>query len=1127
MTLCDEKNWKVWTDSEGVLFSFPKHCPLGRRSTPSRDLADNERAALLRLVAEQCEALEIKDGIRLEWAAACQLPTEAREVLGLPREWLGSFGVEYTGLTKSPDFKISLKLIKPNGEQEQGVNIEGRLFKIGPETYLADWSQYKLLQVVKDFEQAREVGLTQYESLSALEKLQALSSEGLEIDLNAFDELEILRPNAVRVAVEQKDDGSINISPDLCEKKNSPTGAQSIVDPKELDTRLVGYITEERTSGCVPVGKKLVLLDEKTVAGIKEITRNSHIPADKVAKFIEHPTAWLNAEFVDLDLGFSERVQGAAPLSLAYFGETDQSGIQWIEPEKSGPQPETTETSTETSGEEGGLETGDRFEELAEPNVLDIALDDDGESPAELLNVTMPDESLRSCIEIDITALKRQPYPHQDEAIRWLLGLSIDESRDQRWSGALLADDMGLGKTLTVLAFMREYLMHSGANEPALVVAPVSLLDVWKTEIDKTFVKTPFSEVIVLHSSADLKRFKVGGSEREIFSAEPEANAVGALNAHELPSGIRYALRVASGGDDSLSIDKLGRVNSLIITNYETVRDYQFSLARIPWSIAVFDEAQTMKNPNAMVTRAVKALDATFSVVMSGTPVENSLKDFWCLMDRVQRGYLNNYQPFRQKYISPIVSARETGDSEQIAIVRSEVGLRLRKRVSGFMLRRTKEDHLDGLPNKEVILHREFGNPSSGYDDRILCQMPESQQLVYDQIANLAPDESDNNDPSQRGKVILAAINNLKAASLHPDLVLSDKLPLPRSKRQAEQIIQGSGKLMKLLQILETIQAKEEKVLVFVINKSLQMFLQHALKECLKLESLPFIINGDTKIKKSSSRANTSRTEYIDEFQSSPGFDVLILSPIAAGVGLTITEANHVVHIERHWNPAKEAQATDRVYRIGQQRPVSVWVPILKHPTHESFDEKLDRLLTMKSGLSDSVIAPEIVDPTELGGLVTNGDTAAASMLGIKNIHKIKWDLFEALVAILLERDGAEQVILTQGQGDKGCDVVVLGWKGANWLIQCKHKQNPKGQVGGVAIRQVAGARKYYETKLNKEFSKLAVFATVTRFDNAAREASNIEHAVLFGLREMKSLYPGAGVKLQDLLRRKERTEKI
>ena len=124
------------------------------------------------------------------------------------------------------------------------------------------------------------------------------------------------------------------------------------------------------------------------------------------------------------------------------------------------------------------------------------------------------------------------------------------------------------------------------------------------------------------------------------------------------------------------------------------------------------------------------------------------------------------------------------------------------------------------------------------------------------------------------------------------------------------------------------------------------------------------IINGDTKT--SSRHADQTRQGIIDRFQEADGFDVIIMSPVAAGVGLTVTAANNVIHLERHWNPAKEAQATDRVYRIGQTRSVNVYLPVAVHPELMSFDERLNRLLRNKVDLSDAVVTTEMVSEDEL-----------------------------------------------------------------------------------------------------------------------------------------------------------------
>ena len=1128
ITLSQDKEWLAAADRESLLFQFTDPKVLRGASAKKSTALLMERVALLRIIEEQGAAEQIHNGLRVYWPSACQLSPAERETLDLPPPWAGSLTLRVNGLSHNPDFDLSFEFVRPNRDVERGIHPQGAIIALGTEYYLASPLQFRALEALLKFKEHKVKGaLDQYQALSTLGELQSAKLAGLDINLEAYDELEIVKPNAVRVALEEQSDGGLILTPDLCQKDGTPLGARSMIDPIDFEKRYESYISGSNETACVPVNKQLLLLDEKTIEGIREITRNKHISAELRDAFLKEPTAWINAQHVDLDLGFSTRVRGAAPLKVAYFGETDASGIQWLEPKE---QEKQNEPSDETSKEPSDEYSETEQEDLPpEPVVLDIELADEGESPEECRAQKAPDRSLISNRSPDLSKLLRSPFPHQLTAIRWLMALSMEKPGNTKWSGALLADDMGLGKTFSVLAFLREYIsdaqQRNGLAKPCLIVAPVSLLSVWKTELNKSLASSPFSNVISLHSSEDLSRFKKKGTSREVGVSEPEVNAGATLDETDLGSGIRYSLRLA--GTDSLSgPNYLGLPNSIIITNYETVRDYQFSLARIPWSVVVLDEAQAIKNPNAMVTRAAKALNADFAVVMTGTPVENSLKDFWCLMDRVQPGYLNNYQPFRQEFISPILKARRQGQTEALAAIRDEIGIKLRDRVGGLMLRRLKVDHLKGLPTKTLILHNEAGNPSSGYSDKITCEMPPYQQSIYDQICTQATNQ-DEEGANPHAQCILAAIQNLRTASLHPDLIVKDSIPAPKSKAEARKTMEASGKLAKLLSILESIQEANEKVLIFAITKRLQIFLQSALQVYFKLETPPGIINGDTKIKQSKRSSHSSRTTLIDDFSARPGFDILILSPVAAGVGLTITAANHVVHLERHWNPAKEAQATDRVYRIGQIKPVSVWVPILMHPEKESFDQKLDKLLTLKSGLSEAVVTPDSVDASELADILGGSKAPQESYIQPSGLHGLKWDLFEAFVAELLAGDLAEKVILSPAQNDKGCDVIAIGWRGENWLIQCKHKQDPTGAVGHSSVREIVGSRSYYAEKLNMKFQKLAVFSNVRKFDKNAQEFAKRDHVDLFGLREINKMTPRKGLPLSTLLTRNGNREKV
>ena len=163
--------------------------------------------------------------------------------------------------------------------------------------------------------------------------------------------------------------------------------------------------------------------------------------------------------------------------------------------------------------------------------------------------------------------------------------------------------------------------------------------------------------------------------------------------------------------------------------------------------------------------------------------------------------------------------------------------------------------------------------------------------------------------------------------------------------------------MLAVFKLLEALKTKQEKCIVFLISKRAQALLAAAIEVQFGIQV--DIVNGDTKT--TSKKAEETRAGIIDQFQEAPGFGVIIMSPVAAGVGLTVTAANNVIHLERHWNPAKEAQATDRVYRIGQQKEVNVYLPIAVHPKMESFDERLNALLRNKTDLSSAVVTTDSV----------------------------------------------------------------------------------------------------------------------------------------------------------------------
>jgi hypothetical protein len=521
---------------------------------------------------------------------------------------------------------------------------------------------------------------------------------------------------------------------------------------------------------------------------------------------------------------------------------------------------------------------------ILKSNIDRIDYREDRQKTLELPNDAQPllPKSLRESIQLK---------QHQLQGVAWLQNLwryTPDHCR-----GALLADDMGLGKTLQILTFMARCLEDQPDIDPMLIVAPVSLLENWQEEIEKFFL--PRSLPVMMLYGPSLRDKKLDKSE-----IDPQLIQEGLVK-FLVPKWISNA--------------------KIVLTTYETLRDLEFSLAAQAWSIMVCDEAQKIKNPGALVTRAAKKQNVRFKIACTGTPVENSLADIWCLFDFIQPGLLGALNDFGSRYRRPI----EAKTDEEKARVNQ-----LQSLIDPQTLRRTKAQVAKDLPSKiEVDSCRDL--PLSNYQRQLYAQAVQSYRI---------------NQSNQIGNNHLGLIQYLRqlCSSPYPQGMKAD---LYESLSEHEI---KSPKLKWLLSALGEIQQRNEKVIVFVEFHDLQRQLQAYIAQ--RFGILPDIINGTTS---AAASAVNSRQKRIQTFQKRAGFGVIILSPLAVGFGVNIQAANHVIHYTRTWNPAKEDQATDRAYRIGQTRDVFVYYPIIT-AEFVTFDMKLDSLLNWKRGLSDNML---------------------------------------------------------------------------------------------------------------------------------------------------------------------------
>ncbi|PIY00821.1 MAG: helicase SNF2 [Hydrogenophilales bacterium CG_4_10_14_3_um_filter_58_23] len=634
---------------------------------------------------------------------------------------------------------------------------------------------------------------------------------------------------------------------------------------------------------------------------------------------------------------------------------------------------------------------------------------------------------------------------YQFSGIAWLQhlwGLSPHECR-----GALLADDMGLGKTLQLLTFIAACLEENPTAEPFLIVAPVLLLENWREEMEKFFMPGTFP-LLMLYGD-DLARLRAprDGMDDELV-------------------GIRLLCR-----------DWLGNAK-VVLTTYETLRDLEFTLAAQKWSAVICDEAQKIKNPNAMMTRAAKKQNVRFKIACTGTPVENSLADLWCLFDFIQPGLLGALNEFGSTYRRPIEAETE----EQKKCVEE-----LRSIIEPQLLRRTKADVARDLPRKTIV------------DTCNNLPISERQRNYY---ANAIARQR---EQSSEG----VGLKNYLGLLIYLRRLCADPQPMGQLSNLAAPLAEietHSPKMKWLLAELKAIKARNEKVILFCELRDVQRLLQRAVLE--RFDFTPAIINGDTS---TNSKSAVSRQKQIREFQEKLGFGVIILSPLAAGFGLNIQAANHVVHFTRTWNPAKEDQATDRAYRIGQSKEVFVYCPLVWAEDFTTFDTKLNVLLERKRKLSgDMLNGVGDLSGNDFGDLEAPGGEAVMdnSPITASDLSVMEPLAFEMFCSVLWGKLGYKTVV-TPSTGDGGIDVVAI--KGnAGKLIQCKSSSVSGHTLGWEAVKDVVAGAAAYEMKYaGVAFQKVAV--TNQFFNGSTKEQAHLNNVELIechALEEMLKKHP-------------------
>jgi SNF2 family DNA or RNA helicase len=463
--------------------------------------------------------------------------------------------------------------------------------------------------------------------------------------------------------------------------------------------------------------------------------------------------------------------------------------------------------------------------------------------------------SIKDIGEMDYTIpenLKDIMRPYQKFGFKWFKTLA------RCGFGGILADEMGLGKTLQTIAFIKSEVDENKGNKmPSLVVCPTSLVYNWQDEINK------FQQ--------DLKCVIVSGSKEE-----REKNI----------KSIKEA--------------------DVVITSYALIRRDIEEYENIKFRYCFLDEAQNIKNPQSLNAQSVKSIKAKGYFALTGTPIENSLKELWSIFDFIMPGYLLNSRKFSQKYELPIVKNKDKN-------VLNELNMHIKP----FILRRLKKDVITELPPK--------------IEHNIIVDMTEEQKKIYASFVQQAKEDMDREIEANgfnKSKIkILSMLTRLRQICCDPSTFI-------------ENYTGDNGKMEAILDIVENNINQGHKMLLFsqftsVLKNIAKRFNENNIKY--------LYLDGSTKA--------DVRRNLVKEFNEGDS-SIFLISLKAGGTGLNLTGADIVIHFDPWWNPAVEQQASDRAHRIGQKKTVEVIRLIAKG----SIEEKIYKIQEKKKEIIKNVV---------------------------------------------------------------------------------------------------------------------------------------------------------------------------
>ena len=702
-----------------------------------------------------------KEGCLLPYENIYLLDEDERILLGVPQPYDKAMRLVGTSMLNLSDFEYKVEFLTyvPDGELivcERGGNI---LVK-GREKYLLNEAQYALLNRVDAFNSTPEEDKTTDYNLRCFAEIKALAEQaGCQLDSYLENE-NVYAPERIKIEIGRDDEG-FTVDP--------------AVDIEENDKFQTYFDKMRKVQAQYPVqrenGERVrIVLNKEQKENLHHLKEQcgKHKSREKIQKLIEQPTEYFDPNAFDLSELYSDRVIEIGVYKPKFYPFICPYKSCWI----AGATVETPQNGTTkvTINNEEELEKLKREIQSAKENKKGIVeynntqldIEDamflaqtaekqlkDPSQPAkvesengnEARNVLIIEENAeelgfavkeRTIEKGDKYTLFTDPFlqegfslkDHQKEGVAWLQHLYKSKA-----SGCLMADDMGLGKTLQILYLIDWHSRKYANHKPYLIVAPITLLENWKNEYERFFMQ-PRMKINMLTSKDVTRKF------------------------------------------DKSIVDKMQKMD-IILTNYESLRISQLNFCAVEFDVVALDEAQKIKSPGTLVTNAAKALKCNFKIAMTGTPVENSLLDLWCIMDFCVPGLLGNAKAFAAQYQNPL----KKEDNDIVAL-----GNEVHDKLGVYFMRRLKKDAAKDLPDKIEL------------KEKVL--MPPVQKEAYASVVN---DYTSGIQPN-----MLVTIMHLREVSEHPYLYDSTLL-----NHETDEIVETSARLQATIKFLDEIKKKE------------------------------------------------------------------------------------------------------------------------------------------------------------------------------------------------------------------------------------------------------------------------------------------------------------------------------